>query len=209
MDSKTQRAGGRGRVGRPSKIAVADIVAAAVEMFGTRGLHRTSIAAVAERAGLTDAGLLHHFPNRAALVDATLRHGAAVQANRMSELVAPGGLEAIRAMRAWGQVMAETPELTAFDTLVSADAVLADSTVRDWSQRRYRAVRELVSGVIREGVDRGEIRADVDPEREAYDLVAWLDGIRLQWLLSEPEIDLAALVAHHFDDLVERLALPG
>jgi len=208
VDSTTQ-SGRRRRVGRPSKVAVDDILAAAVEMFGTRGLHATSIAAIAGRVGLTDAGLLHHFPTRDALVDATLRHGAAVQTDRMSELVAPGGLAAIRAMRAWGEVMAATPELTAFHTLVTADAVLADSTVRDWAQRRYRAVRALASGAIREGIDRGEIRPDVDPEREASDLIAWLDGIRLQWLLSDAEIDLGALVARHFDDLVERIALPA
>lgn len=196
-------------MGRPSKIATADIAAAALEMFGTRGLHATSIAAVAEKVGLTDAGLLHHFPNRAALLDATLRVGSERQLDRMRALVADGGLRAIRSMRVWGEVMTESPELAAFETLIGAEAVLENSTLRDWTQRRYHAVRGLVSGLIREGVDRGEIRRDVDPEREAYDLIAWLDGIRLQWLLSDPELDLGAAVAQHFDQLVARLEAPG
>src|SRR3954453_6211418 len=60
-----------------------EILAAAMELFGARGYRGTTIAQVAERAGLTDAGLLHHFPSKEHLLIAVLQHREALDIERM------------------------------------------------------------------------------------------------------------------------------
>lgn len=196
------------RLGRPPRLAVADIVDIAIELFGSRGLRGTSIAAVADRAGLTDAGLLHHFPSKAALIDAVVERSAQLQAERMRELVAPGGLDALRRMAAWGEVVEQTPELAAVQVVLSADAILKDSPVRDTIERRYAAVHDLAAALIREGIDRGQIRPDVDADWEARSLVAFLDGIRLQWFYSGRQLPIADLTRRYFEALVARVSQP-
>ncbi len=40
-----------------------EIVDAAVEVFGTMGYNKGSLREVADRVGMSQAGLLHHFPS--------------------------------------------------------------------------------------------------------------------------------------------------
>ena len=51
----------------------AEIVRAALEVIAERGYRGASLAAVAERVGLTQQGLMHHFPTKDALLVAVLQ----------------------------------------------------------------------------------------------------------------------------------------
>lgn len=197
--------------GRPPKVAIDEILDVALEMFGARGIRGTSIAAIARRFGITDGGVLHHFPTKNALVDAVLERAAERQVAQMKAFVEPGGLEAIKAMSAWGSVIEETPDLTAFQIVLSAEAILDESPVRAWVLRRYAAVHDLAAGLIREGIEHGDIRPDVDADWEASALIAFLDGIRLQWFYTDGRLPLAETVRRYFEGLVERLTVdaPG
>jgi AcrR family transcriptional regulator len=188
-------------------VAVADILDIALELFAARGIRGTSIAAIAARFGITDGAILHHFPTKNALIEAVLERAAERQVDQMTAFVEPGGLDAIKAMSAWGSVVEETPELTAFSIVLSAEGILDDSPIRDWEQRRYAAILDLAAGLIREGIERGEIRPEVDAEWEASALIAFLDGIRLQWFYSDRRLPLADAVRRYFDQLVERLTV--
>ena len=193
------------RTGRPPRIAVADIIDVALTLFGSRGLRGTSIGAIAERLGITDSAVLYYFPSKDALVAAVVEQAAQRQTNEMRALVAPGGLEAIRRMAVWGAIVQQTPDLTALQVILSAEAILEKSAVGDAVRRRYAAVHDLAAGLMRQGVERGEIRDGVDVEWEASALIAYLDGIRLQWFYSGQTLPIAEAVRRYFDLLIERL----
>lgn len=194
-------------MGRPPKTTVGEIVDAAIELFGSRGFKGTTIAAIAERVGLTDAGVLHHFPTKSVLIEAALERGLLLQTTRMQELLEPGGLEAIRRMRNWGSIVEQSPELTSLQIVMSTEGIALDSPVRDYVEQRYANLHELIVGLIRQGVDRGEIRPGVDADWEASALIAYLDGIRVQWFYSDNRLSLTTAVQRYFDLLVERLAV--
>ena len=194
------------RTGRPPSVAVAEILDIAVELFGARGLRGTSIGAVAARLGLTDSGVLHYFPTKDALIDAAVDRALERQTSQMRALVEPGGLEAIERMSEWGAIVEETPELVALQVILSSEAILENSTVAQQVKRRYAAIHELAAGLIRQGIDRGEIRADTDADWEASAIIAYLDGIRLQWFYSNRQLPIAQAVRHYFELLVDRIA---
>lgn len=194
-------------MGRPPKTTIGDIIDAAIELFGSRGFKGTTIAAIAERVGLTDAGVLHHFPTKSVLIEAALERGLLLQTTRMRELLEPGGLEAIRRMRDWGSIVEESPELSSLQIVMSTEGIAPDSPVRDYVQQRYANLHDLIVGLIRQGVDRGEIRPEVDADWEASALVAYLDGIRLQWFYADNRLSIKTAVQRYFDLLVERLAV--
>jgi AcrR family transcriptional regulator len=50
------------------------ILRAAMELFATRGYHRTSTSQIAHRAGVSRASIFWHFSDKATLFDATARH---------------------------------------------------------------------------------------------------------------------------------------
>lgn len=194
-------------MGRPPKTTIGDIIDAAIELFGSRGFKGTTIAAIAERVGLTDAGVLHHFPTKSVLIEAALERGLLLQTTRMRELLEPGGLEAIRRMRDWGSIVEESPELSSLQIVMSTEGIASDSPVRDYVQQRYTNLHDLIVGLIKQGVDRGEIRPEADADWEASALVAYLDGIRLQWFYADNRLSIKTAVQHYFDLLVERLAV--
>ena len=49
-----------------------EIIDAAVEVFATVGYHKGSLRDVADRVGMSQAGLLHHFPSKEHLLQAVL-----------------------------------------------------------------------------------------------------------------------------------------
>src|SRR5919106_849367 len=53
--------GVKGRVNRRGAERRQALIDAAIELWAEKGSRGTGVAAVAERAGVTDAGLLHHF----------------------------------------------------------------------------------------------------------------------------------------------------
>src|SRR3954452_18746901 len=72
------------------------IIAAAVEVFASTGFHKGSLRDVADRAGLSQARLLHHFPSKHHLLvpelawrDAQARPRFADRASGLANLRAP------------------------------------------------------------------------------------------------------------------------
>jgi hypothetical protein len=65
--------------------------------------------------------------------------------------------------------------------------------LRDVFVARDAFFRSHVEGAVREGIEDGTIRADVDPPAAAFAIVGQLRGISLQLQLAPDAIDLAAL----------------
>jgi hypothetical protein len=62
------------------------------------------------------------------------------------------------------------------------------------------------AGLIEEGVERGEIRSDLDPDAEAGLFVGMLRGVGLQWMADPDCFDLDAVGASLKDALRRHLA---
>jgi hypothetical protein len=46
-------------------------------------------------------------------------------------------------------------------------------------------------------METGEIRADIDCDAIAAEIIAMMDGLQVQWLLNPDEVDLATVFAHY------------
>lgn len=88
----TESVGDAGTVGgmsRPFRHQVDEgILDRAAALFARHGFEQTSLKAVADAVGLSKAGLLHHFPSKEALYDATLALCRA-RAERVLDRVGP------------------------------------------------------------------------------------------------------------------------
>ncbi|WP_207922021.1 TetR/AcrR family transcriptional regulator [Saccharopolyspora terrae] len=168
------------------------ILHAAVEAFAQDGYQGCSLARIASEVGLSQAGLLHHFPTKEDLLAAVLDERDRLDTRRFLA----DGAEGIDVLAALEKLVEYNTYLTG---MVQSFTVLAgESTAdlhpaRDWFQNRYDNVREMIAAELRTGVERGEIRADTDCEGIAAELVATIDGLQLQWLLAPKKIDMPAL----------------
>jgi AcrR family transcriptional regulator len=192
--------------GRARRQAIVD---AAVGLFATHGFRGTSVAAVAELAGVTDAGVLYHFHTKDELLLAVLADHDRRYEDALRASMAPGGRAALEGLRAWGEEMEAQRDLQALHVLLSAEHMRDDSPAHQYFEVRYRRVLRLFTALFSQAAARGELRSDLDAAAEASTLVAVLEGLRLQWFYTDGRVSIARGVEAYVDQTLTRLAPSG
>jgi len=177
------------------------ILEAANEAFAERGYRGASLAAIAESVGLSQPGLLHHFPSKEALLWEVLRLRHERDLERVQRITAEreSYLEALVEL---GRENERSPGLVRLFTVLAAEAVDADHPGHEHFRERYRELRRGVAESLAEEQRRGGIAAGLDVELVAAELLAVFDGLQLQWLLDPDAVDMVAGLR----DFVARLA---
>ena len=183
----------------------AEILAGARKLFAQRGFRGTSVAMLAEEIGITDAGLLYHFPTKNALLLAVLEETDEEQETRLAGDLDTADAHYISAWSEFGQVLEDDPVLTALDVLMSAEHLQTDSDFNQYFQQRYDTFRDRLVRSLEAGRDAGVFKADFDPLTEAVLMLATLDGLRLQWLLSGGRISMAEAMRYFIRHMEARL----
>ncbi|KOG33372.1 TetR/AcrR family transcriptional regulator [Streptomyces resistomycificus] len=160
----------------------AAIVTAALEVIAERGYRGASLAAVAERVGLTQQGLLHYFPTKDALLVAVLE-----ERDRWDALPArPRRLDLLASLVEYN---AMRPGIVQTFSALLGESVTEGHPARGYFTERYAQVRAGMADVLRaEYGDR--LPNGLTPERTAPLLVAVMDGLQYQWLLDPDAVDM-------------------
>ncbi len=186
------------------------ILDASLELFAANGIRGTSLATVADAVGLTEAGVIHHFPSKDALVLAVLAHRDNADPDAEADVAQPGGgLESLRRIPRLAQVLLDQPVLMRFDSVVGGESIAEGGAVLDYFRDRMRHIRQALCRMLREGIQRGDLRKDIDVEGVATEIVAFMDGIQTQWLLDPKRIDLLNAYQQYFDKLAGQLQIPS
>lgn len=166
----------------------AEILRTALEAFSTRGFQGSSLREIAEAVWLSQAGVLHHFSSKEALLAAVLAEKDAVQ---ISHFDGASGIRVLDALRGAVAENLTQPGLVRLFTTLSAEAINEDHPAHAYFQLRYAGARELLAASLAEGKAQGEVRPDADVDMAAALLLAVMDGLQMQWLLN-PEFDMLA-----------------
>ncbi len=158
------------------------------------------MSAIAADAGLTNAGLLHHFPSKTHLLVALLEERDRVDAAR-SDLDDARGLEALDRLLEMAEHSQREPEVVRAFTTVIGESVGAEHPAHRWAQQRYPRIRAHLAQALRRGVEDGEIRADADLDAVAAQVLAMMDGLQVQWVLDPSGMDMTAMLRLFFDGI--------
>ncbi|MEV8311157.1 TetR/AcrR family transcriptional regulator [Streptomyces flavidovirens] len=166
----------------------AAILRAAAEVIAECGYRGASLAAVAERVGLTQQGLLYYFRTKKALLVAVLEErdqwdtGAASHSPNHWRLDLLDSLVEYNAMR---------PGIVQTFSALLGESVTNDPPARDFFTHRYVQLRAEMSAALRAEFG-GQLPGGLTPEQAAPLLIAVMDGLQYQWLLSPESIDMPA-----------------
>ncbi|MCX4641952.1 TetR/AcrR family transcriptional regulator [Streptomyces sp. NBC_01446] len=160
------------------------MVRSARDSFAENGFTKASLRDIAVRAGITHAGLLHHFSSKDELLAAVLAErdeaewqlGLAKVAD-MGEL-APFIGELLRHHQ-------KAPELMRLWIELAAAASRPEHPAHTYFVQRYGKSRENFALGMRDMSERGELHEGLDPGHAATLLQAVLNGLQLQWLLDQ------------------------
>lgn len=179
------------------------VLEAALQVFGARGYNKGALVEVAEQAGMTHAGVLHHFGSKEALLIAVLKYRdgqavAGVAGRPQSE--GPAFL---------GHLVETVAENTQRPGVVQTYAVLSAESVTEghpaqaYFRERIAGLREKIVGVLDEVTGGRASHEDLDDS--ASTLIAVMDGLQVQWLLDPESVDMPRIVERTLDGLVDRL----
>ncbi|MFE3225531.1 TetR/AcrR family transcriptional regulator [Nocardia sp. NPDC059228] len=178
------------------------IIDEALKAFADNGYRSASIAEIADRCGLSQPGLLHYFPNKAALLSAVLDYRDRLDYDRLGFDQQLRGKDALVRLTQLVEHNMHVPGLVRLFTVLTSEAVTADHPAHEWALNRYRLLQDYLAGALQAGIDDGSIRKDIDPAAIARQVFAMMDGLQLQWLVDPDTVDMATLFRAYVDELI-------
>jgi AcrR family transcriptional regulator len=165
------------RVRRPST-GPGSLLEVAVGEFIARGYDATSMEDLSRAAGITKSSFYHHFTGKEALLRAALERALSRLFAILDEPGAGGGSPAERLRHiVRGQVAVLTEELPYVTLLLR---VRGNTETERWALEQRRAFDARVAAIVREAVEQGEVRADVDPALAARLLSGLVNSV-VEW----------------------------
>ncbi|MFC9944596.1 TetR/AcrR family transcriptional regulator [Streptomyces pratensis] len=162
----------------------------ATDTFGARGYNNASLAEIAEQAGLTQAGVLHYFRSKALLLTSVLELRDQTDIEQLGA-DRPRGLEFLRHLVDTALRNAEREGIVRLYAVLSAESVTEGHPAQTYFRDRYSGLRAFVTDALCEACDLPADRAE-QAGTAANAIIAVMDGLQVQWLLSPDAVDMAA-----------------
>ncbi|GBE67602.1 TetR family transcriptional regulator [Mycobacterium sp. MFM001] len=178
------------------------ILKVAQRLLTRNGWRNTTLAQIAGEAGVSPAGLLHHFESKEQLLHAVVDARDAdddAHADRAGDLISEIAAVADRFHR--------SPELVGTYTVLLAENMDPDAPLHDRLLTRYQDAVGIITGLIRRGQEAGQFRMDIDVTVKAVQILAFITGMETTWLL-DPSIPLTEAFKEYAESLARDLAPP-
>jgi AcrR family transcriptional regulator len=179
------------------------ILVVAQRLLTQNGWRSTTLGQIAREAGVTPAGLLHHFESKEQLLHAVLDARDAdddASANMSGDIV--------EEIRKAADRFTRSPQLIGMFAVILVENLDPEAALHKRVLHRYRAAVDVVADGIRRGQRSGQYRSDLDPDVKAAEVVAFLNGMETSWLL-DPSIPLTEVFAEYTTALDRQLAAPS
>jgi AcrR family transcriptional regulator len=179
------------------------ILGVARRLLTQNGWRSTTLGQIAREAGVSSAGLLHHFESKELLLHAVLEARDAydeAHLNYSDDLIEQIDLAAER--------FREVPELIGMYIVLLVENLDPGAPLHARLIDRYQAAIDVVSAGIRRGQDDGRYRTDVDPALKAVEIVAFIYGMETTWLL-DPSMRLPEVFKEYTKSLALQLTVPA
>lgn len=173
------------------------ILDAAEQVFFTSGVARTSLADVAEAAGVTRGAIYWHFKNKTDLLDAMCDRVRLPMETMIAELAAAGTMDPLAQLRATCVFMLRdlVRDVHARNVLNimfhKCEFVDAYDLIALRQRECFARGRDNFELAIGHAVTRGQLPADTDVKLACVLFHASIDGLLNTWLFAPESFDLA------------------
>lgn len=168
------------------------ILQAAVSIVAERGVEELTLNEAGEAAGYSRALPAHYFGTKSALLHALADHIVATYNERVrSAPLSEEPLDRLCDLIIFciDDAVRDPTSVRAYQGIIAAG--LTRPELRPIVDRMTRQSIDDLAGIVREGRDKGQIRADVRPRAEASVILASLRGVLFQWLIIPDHVHLS------------------
>jgi AcrR family transcriptional regulator len=168
-------------------------------VFGRSGYRSGSLREIAELVGISQAGLLHHFDSKSALLTAVLYRR---DRETLAHYPAEAGPEVLVAIVETMEFNTAHRGLVELYTVLAAEATAPDHPAHQHFRDRYAQVRALTRAALAAMRDSGTLLVDIEPDEATRSILALMEGLAMQWLYDPDSVDMAADMSAYLQRLV-------
>ena len=183
------------------------ILSAAEKLFSSKGYYDTSMDEIVAESRLSKGAIYGYFKSKedlfVALQDKQLEESITV----LTSTFAPGDSARTKLKKVIGTAFGSLINASKKSCRISLEFNVAAPRIKSVQRRRderFMALHRFLVEIIREGVEKGEFRRDVNPNQTALILMAMADGLSLDWATTNLEFDWKALT-----EQVEKMVTKG
>jgi AcrR family transcriptional regulator len=178
------------------------ILDAAVEVFGKRGYASGSLHEIADRVGMTHAGVLHHFGSKHQLLLEVLAHQDRTDVAELEGQHIPTGTDLFRHLARTAMRNAQRAGIVQAFTVLSAEATTEGHPGQPYFQERYVTLRRELADAFRVVCAEHGVQEPEAIDVGAAAVLAVMDGLQVQWLLAPDAVDLGRASAFAIEAIV-------
>lgn len=164
-----------------------------IRLFLERGYHGTSIDDITQAAGLTKGGFYWHFASKEDLLKRIMEEYEKRFLDRLINAVGDvkGGIfdKFDKYLRYNAAFAYYNRELGVCFTTLAAELVGAHHEIETEIRRIYKKYEKFLSGLIFQGKKEKVFKKEIDGGLTALIIIAFHDGVLLQWSMNRDEID--------------------
>ena len=176
------------------------ILDVAQRLLARNGWRNTTLAQIAREAGVTSAGLLHHFESKEQLLHAVVD---ARDADDAAHADWTGDL--LQQLARAGDRVERAPELVGTYSVLLVENLMPDAPLHDRLLDRQRAAVRIITDLIADAQASGRYRNDFDPAVKAVQIVSLVNGLEISWLL-DPSVPLQEALREYATSLAREFA---
>lgn len=186
-----------------------EIVQAALQVIGEKGVHGLTITEIAGRAGMSDANIYRHFKGKQEILgalgdfigEAVMGKAAGIAAEKGSALEKLGVI-----FRSHTALIAANPGLPRF--IFSEEIHLGDRQLAKTIAGKMAGYIETLSNLIGAGIKTGELRS-ISPRETAITLLGMIQFTALRWSITHGAFSLDAEAERLWNNFLQLIQAPS
>lgn len=209
---QSQSNGKRRRLTQAERSALSDdrMFNAAMQLISQQGANRTTLKEICETAGYSRGLATYRFGSKDNFLQELLKHFNRSWVDQLRTYTEDKqGLEALMAATsALEDFLVKQQRYMRGVYTIWYESIGGENAIRQQLAQNHRVYRADVEGWMREGIEQGSVRADLDVENLAVLYLTFVSGTIYQWLVAPEAVKLRS-VFEYFRGIVRRELSPA
>ena len=191
----------------------AKILKGALVVFSRKGYAAARLEDVAREIGMTRGAIYWHFKNKIGLYETLLSENYLWYNTKIKQTLEGNGSPVViirRLLRESLVYLEKDEEYRAVQEILILKTELAEELhIQKRVVHHNRMLQDSLIGLIRGGIDQGQINPGVNPELGALALVSYLIGLKVTWLVDPNAFSLAEKADELIDFFMAKMSCEG
>jgi len=172
------------------------ILEAAEVLFSKKGYYDTSMDEIVKQSGLSKGGIYEYFGSKEDLFLGLKDKLVESSLNELKSTFEPSDTARIKLEKAADIVFTSMVGASKEACRMSLEFGVLAPRIKSLQRSRdnqLRAVHDFVFKIVKEGVESGEFRSEIDPDSAACIIVGMVDGLSFDWATTTFDFDWSLL----------------